>query len=337
MNTKTTRRDFLATSVLAAGGLSAGWNAFGLHSVREPVPGAGPEKRVATSRAGDGAAGRVCVFSKHLHWLDYPGLAAAAAEVGFDGIDLTVRPGGHVLPERVATDLPKAVAAVRKAGLQVYMLTTAITDADQPHTEAILKTAGGLGIGYYRTGWLSYQADQSIPQNLETFRVRLGKLAELNQRHAIHGAYQNHAGTGMGAALWDLWTVLKDLDPRWMGCQYDARHATVEGGNSWPLGLNLLQSHIRTTDIKDFVWAKKDGKWQEEDVPLGTGMVDFRKYFGLIKQYGIQGPVSLHYEYPLGGAEHGDREVTMKRDEIIRIMKNDLTTLRTWLREAGLE
>jgi len=60
---------------------------------------------------------KISIFSKHLQWLDYRGMAQTAAEIGFDGIDLTVRAGGHVLPARVQEDLPKAAKAVRKGGL----------------------------------------------------------------------------------------------------------------------------------------------------------------------------------------------------------------------------
>ena len=57
------------------------------------------------------------LFSKHLQFLNYNDMSAAAAEMGFDGLDLTVRPKGHVLPEHVITDLPKAVEAMKKQGL----------------------------------------------------------------------------------------------------------------------------------------------------------------------------------------------------------------------------
>ena len=38
----------------------------------------------------------VCIFSKHLQFLDYDTLGKILAEMGLDGIDLTVRTGGHV-------------------------------------------------------------------------------------------------------------------------------------------------------------------------------------------------------------------------------------------------
>src|SRR3954466_14686708 len=72
---------------------------------------------------------KVNIFSKHLQFLDYTDMAEVAAQIGFDGIDLTVRPEGHVLPERVETDLPKAIEAMLKVGLTPLLMTTAIEDA----------------------------------------------------------------------------------------------------------------------------------------------------------------------------------------------------------------
>ena len=83
--------------------------------------------------AGNYPKCKVSVFSKHLQWLDYEAMAELAAEIGFDGVDLTVRPKGHVLPERVDRDLPRAVDAVRKAGsvgFPTLHLDTRLVDAD---------------------------------------------------------------------------------------------------------------------------------------------------------------------------------------------------------------
>src|SRR5580658_9527426 len=71
----------------------------------------------------------LCMFSKHFPELSYDDLGKTCRDLGFAGIDLTVRAKGHVLPERVAEDLPRAVDALRKAGLEVPMITTDLTSA----------------------------------------------------------------------------------------------------------------------------------------------------------------------------------------------------------------
>ena len=78
------------------------------------------------------------MFSKMLGEFPVAEAARRIKGLGFEGVDLTVRPGGHVLPERVGKDLPEAVRAIRGEGLSVPMITTAITRAGDPHAEAIL-------------------------------------------------------------------------------------------------------------------------------------------------------------------------------------------------------
>ena len=46
-----------------------------------------------------------------------------------------------------------------------------------------------------------------------------------------------------------------------------------------------------------------------------------------MKEYNINGPVSLHYEYPLGGAEHGQFEITVERKVVFDAMRRDLKWL----------
>jgi L-ribulose-5-phosphate 3-epimerase len=279
----------------------------------------------------------ISIFSKNLHWLGYEEMANVVKDMGFDGIDLTVRPNGHVTPERVKEDLPKAVEIIRKKGLDVYMITTAITDPDDARTEEILKAASSLGIKYYRLGWLSYDQNLSIPENLEVFKTKYKKLAALNKKYSVTADYQNHSGTSMGGSLWDLWEVLKDFNPAEVGSQFDIRHASIESAHSWTNGLKLLANYIHTLDIKDFHWKITEHKTDEESVPLGKGIVDFKKYFELLKLYNIKGPISIHYEYALGGAENGDTKITIPREQILSAMKTDLETLKRWLKEYGLQ
>jgi L-ribulose-5-phosphate 3-epimerase len=110
----------------------------------------------------------------------------------------------------------------------------------------------------------------------------------------------------------------------------------VEGANAWPVGMKLIRPFIRSLVIKDFQWSKRDGKWSSESVPLGEGMVDYKKYLGLLKQGNIRGPISIHCEYPLGGADQGARTITMKREEVITAIRKDLLTLKRYLKEASL-
>ena len=137
----------------------------------------------------------------------------------------------------------------------------------------------------------------------------------------------------MGAPIWDLPPILSQTNNENMGCQYDIRHAVVEGGSSWELGLQRIKEHIKTIVIKDFKWGLVDGKWKPINTPLGEGMVDFDRYFSLLKKYNINVPISLHLEYDLGGAEHGASKITISNKEVFSKMKKDLNFLKeAWQR-----
>lgn len=274
---------------------------------------------------------KVFVFSKHLQFLSYKEMAEAAADIGFDGVDLTVRPNGHVLPERVESDLPAAVEAIRKAGLSYDMMTTAVADAKNPTDRKVLETAARAGIKYYRMNWFPYPEGSTIPEAIEQFQRTIADLSALNRKLNIVGVYQNHSGLRAGASIWELWDMVQKADKQFMGVQYDIRHAVVEGGFSWQNGLRLIHPEIKILAIKDFVWTKKDGRYVVENVPLGQGMIDFKLYFSMLREFKINVPVSLHFEYPLGGAEHGAPDIKADRKVVFDAMRRDLKWLRdTW-------
>ena len=278
----------------------------------------------------------ICVFTKCLQFLDYDRLGEVFAQAGFDGADLSVRTGGHVLPENIQVDLPRAIKALQKHGIKVPMMVTGINRADDPSIERVLGTASGLGVRHYRMGYLNYDPAKSIQETLDGHKRTIEKLENINRKFGIHGEYQNHSGTRVGAAVWDTYWILKDSDPAYIGSQYDIRHAVCEGGKSWPIGMKLLAPWIKSTAAKDFLWKKVDGTWKIVDVPLGDGMVDYDTYLKEYSTLGITGPVSIHYEYDLGGAELGRTNPKMGLEEISIYLKRDLHWLKTKFKQHDI-
>jgi sugar phosphate isomerase/epimerase len=282
---------------------------------------------------------KVAIFSKHLQFLEGEALAAGAAEIGFDGIDLAVRRGGHVEPERVRQDLPKLVTAIRQHGLEVPMLTTDIVDVESPHAEDILKSMSELGIRHYRWGGFKYDAKKPMASQLEDLKPRVEKLAALNSRYKASAMYHTHSGVGVvGASIWDLHIVLKDFDPAAVGVNYDIGHATVEGGlGGWINSFRITGAHLRGVAVKDFLWAKDaKGNWKAQWTPLGKGMVHLPQFFGMLAAAHFSGPLQLHFEYSLGGADGGKKSLSIPREEVVGAMKRDLSQLRGYLKEAGV-
>jgi len=309
------RRDFIKLSTMATVGAS-------------PLI-AGARPLFKGSQAGNDEL-NIYIFSKHLQFLDYKDMSEAVREMGFDGIDLTVRPKGHVLPESVSEDLPRATEAMQAVGLRTDFFTSKVLDAESKIDQKVLKVASNLGYKYYRTGWYRYKKDDDLRERLETSKKKLQGIARLNKKLGISGSYHNHSRNFVGASIWDLDHALEGIPPKHLGAQYDIMHASVEGGGNWDIEFRLIRDHINTLVVKDFLWGKVGGIWKPVHTPLGEGMVDIKRYFSLLKQNNMNFPLSLHSEYDLGGAEKGGNP-SIPHKEVFARLKKDLDYLRkTW-------
>ncbi|MFP6619424.1 MAG: sugar phosphate isomerase/epimerase family protein [Pirellulaceae bacterium] len=261
---------------------------------------------------------KICAFIKFIQELPYKQLAETVAELGFDGIEATVRKGGHVLPERVEDDLPKLVEALKGVGLEITVMASSVNSLAQPDTRKVLKTAAALGVKRYRLAYYRYDTKRPILEQLNALKPVLRDLTAFHRELGLQGVYQNHAGaSSVGAPVWDLQRLMEGYPACDLAIAFDIRHATVEGGLAWPLHFQVAQPHLGAIYVKDFNWDK-DRK--PVNVPLGTGQVNPR-FFSLLRQSSFSGPISLHVEYlPKGGVAAN-----------IAALKNDLATLRRLL------
>ncbi len=268
------------------------------------------------------------MFSKHLAELGWTDLGTAVRQAGFDGVDLTVRPGGHVLPARVTEDLPRAVAAIRDAGSQVAMLTTGLTRPDDPAARATF--AGGaarsgvprLKAGYYRYAFADVRRE--LAEATTAFHALVGMAAEAG----VVLAYHNHSGDYVGATGVGRAAMIEGQPPTATGLYFDVRHATVEGGlGGWRAAIQMAAPHLRMLAIKDFYWEKgANGRWRVVDCPVGDGMVDWKAFGAELRAAKFSGPMSLHVEYEPGG-----RTPVEKTERMLEAVVRDRTRLLSLL------
>jgi sugar phosphate isomerase/epimerase len=250
-------------------------------------------------------ASSFCLFSKHLPELAWSDLGAAVKDAGFDGVDLTVRPQGHVLPERAVDDLPRAIDAIRAKGVTVPMITTELTTADSPLARPLLLAAARAGVRFFKTGYWRYSSSPDVRSQIAATAENLRGLAALARECGIEMGFHNHAAY-IGAALWDIAPAIDTLDPKWAGYYFDPRHAVAEGGaGSWKAATNLVLPRLKMIALKDCRWGRNAQGWVVENCPLGEGMVDWAWVSSAIKGSGFAGPISLHLEYEIpAGTRH---------------------------------
>jgi sugar phosphate isomerase/epimerase len=281
---------------------------------------------------------KLSIFTKHLQFLRGEDLAETIAALGFDGADVALRKGGSIEPERAREDFPKLVKALAARGVATPMITSGIVDADSPHAEAVLSLLQAQGIRYYRWGGFRYDYTKPLADQIEAVKPRVAKLAALNRKYGVCAIYHTHSGTQqLGASIWDIHEVLRDFDPAQVAVNYDIGHATVEGGyGGWINSFHIAGKHLRGIALKDFVWSRTKAGPRPQWCPVGEGMVNFPEFFAMVARSGFTGPVQVHYEYPLGGAQDGRTEITIPKEQVFAAMKKDLAALRGWMRQAGI-
>jgi sugar phosphate isomerase/epimerase len=241
------------------------------------------------------------MFTKHLKRDGDLSLAEAGdrlAEWGFDGADLTVRPGGYVDPAAAADRLPEAVATLRDRGLSVPMLTTAITSDDDEGAGAIFAAADDLGIGRLKLGYWRYEGFGALADARAEMAADLEEIAALADGYAVTPAVHVHSGSHLTAEATLLADVLSGFHPEEIGAYADPGHMTVEGAlGGWELGLDALAERLEMVAVKDFRLAETDGGWTRQTVPCGEGLVRWAAVFDALDGIGFDGPISIHGEY----------------------------------------
>ena len=285
-------------------------------------------RMLAQAKPGANFRGTLCFFSKHLPRMNGRELGRTLKAMGFDGVDLTVRPGGHVDPKSVASDLPPFVDAIRHEGLTLPMISTELVSNTDPVAQPTLETAARLKIPFYKTGYYRYKF-VDVRKELADAGAQLKGLADLSRRHGMQLGYHNHAGY-IGGPVWDFSPFIEALDPATAGYYFDVRHAVVEGGDGgWRTALDLVSPRLSMISLKDFFWEKSGGTWRQRHCPMGEGMVDWKQFFSMLAKTPFHGPVSLHVEYEIAGATPAAQQ-----DNMLAATERDFAFLKARIAEA---
>jgi sugar phosphate isomerase/epimerase len=298
------RRDFLAKGALAAGA-----GALALGPVVSMAGGADAPPRFA-----------LIGFSKPFQKYTPAQTAELVDTVGWDGIEIPVRAKGQIEPERAPDELPKFAEALRRQKRDIYLLATDITSLKTPHAETVLRAMAKLDIKRLRLGFFTYPPERHPAERLKEIAPALKDIADACKELGLQAGFQNHSGAHyVGAPVWDVYSILQSLDPRYIGFCFDIGHATLEGGLSWPTEARLAAPYYVAVFVKDFFWKKEANGWKDTWCPLGEGMVN-RGFFERLKKSAYRGPICQHHEYNVG-----------EGPQLLANLQRDLKVLKEWL------
>jgi len=249
------------------------------------------------------------LFTDNLADLKIEAVCAEVKKRGFDGLDLTLRPGGHVRPEQAEMGLSHAHQVAMRTGVQILMASTAVAGTDSPHARAVIESCAHYGVRQIKLGYWRYSGFGTLLKQIDAARKRLESLIKLTTRFGIQPCVHVHSGDILANGGSILYLILKDFDPQTVGAYVDPMHMTVEGGLSgWEMGLDLVAPWVSLVGIKNFHWKPvgrdKQGQMQfrTEYVPLADGQAPLPRFMKRLAELKYDGTVSLHSEYKGGSS-----------------------------------
>jgi L-ribulose-5-phosphate 3-epimerase len=269
------------------------------------------------------------LFTDDIKDLNIREACRGAKAAGFDGLDLTVRPGGHVLPENVKQGLPEAYEIADQEHFAIPMISTGINAADSPHAQEIIEIAH-FSISAFKLGYWRYEPFGTIRKQFDEARRKLEGIVRITDRYHLKPCIHVHSGPLLSNTPL-IYELLKDYSPDQVGAYVDTMHMVLEGGKSgWEITLDLVAPWISLVAVKNFVIqpTKRDEfgqqRYEHKICPVADGIAPIPQFFQRLKQVGYDGIVSFSSEY-----RGGDTWQKLKTPEILRQSALDLQHVKS--------
>ena len=264
------------------------------------------------------------IFEKVLQNLPPRALADALVEIGADGVEVAVRPGGRIAPVEARQRIPEIVKALSRQDKKLLVATTNITSVTS-ESRQLLKVLADHEIPHYRMGYYRWSKKRDWNQQRLAVEKQVTELADLNRELGITAIYQNHAGNKYyGALVYEMLSILSRIGVAEIGLALDLRHLRAEAGLSWSTLVEVAANRIGCIYVKDARWQGSKSQ-QLENVPLGNGFVD-REMFEQVRRRCPAAPISLHVEY------HGGKPLEGPAlQQAIDSFRLDTQKLRQWM------
>lgn len=213
--------------------------------------------------------------------------------LGFDGIELPVRPGFQVEPENVARDLPRAARQLSELGVSIYSVAG-------PTDEATIAACAEAGVPVIRTmarigkeeGYLAGEA---------RYQSVFDELVPLLDRYGVTIGVQNHCDWFVANAV-GLRSLIARYDPKHVAAVWDAAHEALNGGLP-ELAIDAVWSHLCMVNLKNAIWRRTTGpeaeyaEWEHYWTSGRHGLAVWPRVAEELKRRGYEGVVCLTAEY----------------------------------------
>ena len=248
---------------------------------------------------------RYAVFTKP--WkMPLPELGKFVKGMGFDGIELPVRPEYQVEPENIATGLPEAAKILDDCGVKIESIAG-------PADETAIAACAEAGVPIIRI--CEQIKEESYLEAENTLQMKYDELVPILAEHGVTLGIQNHCNRFVPNAMC-LKSLIGGYNPKHVAAVWDAAHNALNG-EDLDLGIDIIYSHICMVNLKNGYWQRQTGpeaevaKWKVYWTSGRQGLASWPIVAKELKKREWEGVLCLTAEY----SDH---------DSVDRLIKEDI-------------
>jgi sugar phosphate isomerase/epimerase len=233
------------------------------------------------------------VFTKPWRGLSLGELASIVRSLGFDGVELPVRPGFQVEPGAANERLPEAVKVFANEGLEVASV------AGTP-TPGLIEACASNGVGIVRI-CIEVPRDRGYMEHEAHLRRWLDSLVPDLSRCSVRLGIQNHYGDNICNAM-GLRHLLEGYDPSVIGAVWDGAHCGLDGELPH-MAADILWPYLCLVNLKNAKWERAGtdafgaAQWKADFVPGPDGLCSWPEVLAQLVSRGYSGHICLTAEY----------------------------------------
>lgn len=273
------------------------------------------------------------LFPKFFQCCDADRLAETARDCGFDAVDLVVRDGYWVTPERFAEEAPAFVKALARHNMKVEFATTGFSPEMLAQDDTPLRVMSDIGIRGFRMSYFSYDDNEPLFTQMDKARDSMRRMAEICAKHSIKAVYQIHHGDRMlihhaYAAL----SLVDGLPAEYVGIMLDPGNQFHEGIDNWKRAITTLGSYLAGMGMKDaqYVSAPDDKAspskgWSKIWAPCQEGVTNWHVIAKALYEVKFQGVLNFQPFY------HNN-----DLDLLIHTLHEEVAYIKKIMKESGV-
>ncbi len=231
------------------------------------------------------------VFTKP--WkMPLPELGEHVAGLGFDAIELPVRPGYQVEPENVARGLPEAARILARSGVRIASVAG-------PTDEATVLACAEAGVPIIRT--MARVGPAGYLASVAALQAEYTALLPALERTGVVIGVQNHCDRFVTNAV-GLRDLLTPFDPRHVAAVWDAAHEALNGMDP-DMALEVVWPHLCMVNLKNAFWQRTTGPeaevatWRHYWTSGRQGLASWPRVIAELRRRGYSGTICLPAEY----------------------------------------